>query len=172
MCTSIEEADDLLKVAHSKGLRLAVNHNLLYAGAYQQLRTIVHSGQLGPIDHSTFNYFLELGQIRSGPFDTWMLREPRNIILEIAPHPFSALIDLLGVPDEISVSASGESVLPGGANVFRKWQVRTRIGHTTADINFNLGPGFPQRTINIRGLSGSAFVDFDANTCVPVSSQA
>ena len=34
------------------------------------------------------------------------------------------------------------------------------------DININFGPGFPQRAISVRGLFGSAAIDFDANTCI------
>jgi len=32
-------------------------------------------------------------------------------------------------------------------------------------VEIDFGPGFPQRTISVRGLFGSAFVDFDANVC-------
>jgi len=165
LCISAEEADELLALANHKKLRLGVNHNMLYAGAYERLRNIVYSGGIGPIEHVTCNHFLELGQIRFGPFDSWMLRDPGNTILEIGPHPLSALLDLVGIPDSLSVAADRKSQLPGGTHVFRRWQVHTTIGRTTADININLGPGFHQRTINVRGLSGSAAVDFDANTC-------
>ena len=48
MCTSVEEADGLLTLARHNGLRFGVNHNMLFAGAYQRLREIVHSGALGP----------------------------------------------------------------------------------------------------------------------------
>src|ERR1700690_2949968 len=156
LCTSVEEAEELLALAKDKKLRLGVNHNMLYAGAYERLRNIVHSGGLGPLDHVTINHFLELGQIRFGPFDSWMLRDPANAILEIGPHPLSALLDLVGIPDDLSVNADRQSQLPGGARVFRRWRVHTTIGRTTADININLGPGFYQRTISVRALSGSA----------------
>ena len=33
------------------------------------------------------------------------------------------------------------------------------------EYKIDFGPGFPQRTISVRGLFGSAFVDFDANVC-------
>ena len=40
------------------------------------------------------------------------------------------------------------------------------VGRAAVDININLGPGFGQRTISVRGHNGSAVVDFDANTCL------
>jgi len=165
MCTSVEQADDLIAVAHEKGVRLGVNHNMLYAGAYQRLRQIVRSGILGPLDHASFNHFLELGQIRFGPFDSWMFRAPGNVFLEIGPHLLSALLDLVGTPDEIVAVADRSVALPGGAQVYRRWRVHTTVARTAVDININLGPGFSQRTISLRGLLGSALVDLDANTC-------
>src|ERR1019366_2356413 len=49
MCTSVEEADELLALARDNGLRLGVNHNFLYTRAYQRLREVVISGGLGPL---------------------------------------------------------------------------------------------------------------------------
>jgi predicted dehydrogenase/nucleoside-diphosphate-sugar epimerase len=164
MSTSVEEADDLCALAHKNQVQLGVTHNMLFAGAYQRLRTIVHSRALGPLQHITINQFLELGQIRSGPFDTWMLRSPGNVILEIGPHLISALLDLAGIPDNISVTADDPVELPN-RRVFCRWRVRGSVGRTAVDININLRPGFPQRTISVRGLLGSVLVDFDANTC-------
>ena len=166
MCTSVDEAEDLLALAREKGLRVGVNHNFLFSGAYRRLRDVIHSGAIGPLDHVSFNHFFELSQIRSGPYDAWMLRAPGNAILEIGPHLMSAVLDLVGTPDDISVAADRQFDLPTGARVFRRWRVRTTVGRTAVDININLGPGFSERAISVRGLFGSAAVDFDANTCL------
>lgn len=165
MCPMVEECNELLDLAQTGKLQVGVNHNMLFAGAYKRLREAVHAGILGPTDHITFNHFMELGQIRLGPFDSWMLREPANVLREIGPHILSALIDLVGMPDSISAVADRESALPGGGKAYRRWRIKATVGNTTADININLGPGFGQRTINLRGLSASAVVDYDANTC-------
>ena len=95
-----------------------------------------------------------------------MLRAPGNVILEVGPHLISALLDFAGTPDTIAVSADRKIRLPGGAEVFRRWRIHSNVGRMAADININLGPGFDQRTIVVRGLLGSATVDFDANTCL------
>jgi predicted dehydrogenase/nucleoside-diphosphate-sugar epimerase len=165
MCTTVDEADELLALARDNGLCLGVNHNFLFAGAYSRLREVLRSGELGPLDHVTFNYFFELRQIRFGPFDSWMLRAPGNVILETGPHVLSALLDLAGTPDDVSAAADRKADLPGGAHVFRRWRVHTSVGRTAVDININVGPGFGQRTIYVRGLFGSAMVDLDADTC-------
>ncbi len=165
MCSTADAADELLAIARDKGLRIGVNHNFLYSGAYRRLRDVVCSGALGPLDHVSFNHFFELGQIRFGPFDSWMLGAPGNALLEIGPHLLSALLDLVGTPENVSVTPDRRFDLPGGVHMFRRWRIHTTVGRTAVDININLGPGFAQRTISVRGLLGSATADFEANTC-------
>ena len=165
MCVSTEETSELLALAAGRGLTIGVNHSMLFEGAFCRLRDHVRAGHLGPLDHLTFNYLNELAFIRLGPFNNWMLREPGNALLEIGPHPISGLIDLVGVPDEISVVADRDIVLPGGGRVYRRWSIQARAGRVAAQINLDFGPGFPQRTVIARGLTGAAFADLDANTC-------
>src|SRR3974390_1831235 len=57
MCTSVEEADELLALARDNGLCLGVNQNFLYTSAYQRLREVVISGGLGALDYVAFNHF-------------------------------------------------------------------------------------------------------------------
>ena len=165
MCVSVDEANDLCKLARQNGLYLGVSHNMLYSDPYRRLRELVRSRRLGPLSHVTINHFVEMGQIRFGPFDSWMLRSPGNPFLEIGPHLISVLIDLVGSPDEIKAAADRRVDLPGEAHVFSRWRVRATVGRTAVDINVNLGPGFPQPCIAVRGILGSAMVDFPANTC-------
>ncbi len=166
MCTSGAEADDLLQTARGRGLKVGVNHNFLYSAAYVRLRKIIHSRAIGPLDQVTFNHFFELPQIRFGPQEAWMLRAPGNAILEVGPHLVSAMLDLVGQPEQLSVIADREIILPGGTRIFRRWRIHATVGRTAVDININFGPGFAQRTINVRGQSGSAWLDLDSNTCV------
>lgn len=165
MCVSIDQAKELLALAHEAGLHVGVVHNMLYAGAYQRLRETVKSGIIGPLEHVSINHFIELKPIRLGPFDSWMLRAPGNVFLEIGPHLISALLDLVGPPNEVKVIADRKADLPGGGSVYRRWRILTAADHVAADINIDLSPGFPQRTIHVRGMLGTATVDFDANSC-------
>ena len=165
MCVSGDETRDLLAIAAAKGLTVGVNHSMLFESAFQRLRQHVHGGDLGPIDHVTINYFAELPFIRLGPFGNWMLREPGNALLEIGPHPISGLVDLIGVPDEIHVTADRDIVLSGGARAYRRWRIHALAGRIAADVNIELGPGFPQRTVAVHGLLGAAHADLGANTC-------
>jgi predicted dehydrogenase/nucleoside-diphosphate-sugar epimerase len=165
LCISIEQADDLCTLARKNGPHLGVSHNMLYSDVYQRLRELVRSRSLGPLSHVIINHFHELGQIRFGPFDSWMLRTPGNAFLEVGPHLISILLDLVGRPSEILATADRKVNLPGGNYVFTRWRIHATVDRTAVDVNVNLGRGFSQRSITARGFLGTAAVDFDANTC-------
>lgn len=166
MCVSAEECSDILSIAEKSGRTVGVSHSLVFESSFARLRDHIRAGDLGPLDHVTINLFIELGFIRFGPFTNWILREPQNSLVEVGPHPISALIDLVGVPDEFEVIADRDVIIPGGARVYRRWRIHARSGRTSADVNIELGPGFQQRTVAVRGLAGTALVDLDAATCV------
>lgn len=166
MCSSTEQADELVKLARERSLCLGVSHNFLFSAAYKRLREAVHSNQLGPIDYISIDYLYELPQFRFGPFDTWMLRNPGNVVLETGPHLLSALLDLIGTPETFTVAADRKVRLPSGVEICRRWRVQASVGRTAVDMNMNFSPGFPQRRIYVRGLFGSALLDLDADTCV------
>lgn len=165
MCITAAECADLVAKAREVNRIVAVSQSLVFEGAFARLRDAIASGMLGPIDHVAINLFVEIGLIRVGPFGSWMLREGKNIMLEVGPHPLSALLDLLGDADDLEATADKDIVLPGGARVYQRWRIHSHHGRTSADITIDVGPGFQQRTVAVRGLSGVAYVDLDANTC-------
>ncbi len=57
-----------------------------------------------------------LEQLRSGPFNLWMLREPRNIMLEVGPHCLAPMLDLVGSPKLAGAARRNPVDLPGVAD--------------------------------------------------------
>jgi predicted dehydrogenase/nucleoside-diphosphate-sugar epimerase len=166
MCTSVEEGEELARLATQRGLRLAVGHNFLFAEPYLRLREDLQAGRFGRLDHVAVTWHRELPQISHGPFDSWMLRDPANLMLEIGSHAVAHLIDLVGVPDELRARASNPRVLPTGKTVFRRWQVDAVKGPTAVELRFSFVPGFDEQTIHVRGTLAAATVDFVRNTYV------
>ena len=164
MCTSVAEGEELVQLARRMGLYLGVNHNFLFTEAFERLRDAVK--RLGPIDQITFNHFFELAQVRLGPVGSSMLRSPGNVILETGPHLISALLEIVGSLESISTIADRKMTLSNGDIIYRRWRVRAEAGRTAIELGMNFGPGFPQRTIYVRGLLGAVTVDFDANMCI------
>jgi nucleoside-diphosphate-sugar epimerase/predicted dehydrogenase len=165
MCISTGETKDLLDTARAACLRIGVDHSMLFIPAYERLRKLVRNGDLGTIDYLNITHLSELGVIRLGPFNNWIVREQQNALLEIGSHLVSELIDLVGEPEIMSVTADREVVMPGAGRAYRRWRIHATVGRTAADLTLEFSPGFPHRTIMARGLLGSAFIDFNSNIC-------
>lgn len=163
MCTRVEDCDALARLAEAKGLRLGVGHNFLFSECFEALRRDLRQGLLGRLDHVTITWHRELPQATFGPFDSWMLRDPGNIILEIGSHAAAAVLDLVGPPQDLRARASNPIELPTGVKFFRRWQADGTHGATAVDLRFSFVPGFGEFTIQVRGSLASATVDFDQN---------
>jgi nucleoside-diphosphate-sugar epimerase/predicted dehydrogenase len=164
MCAVAEDCDELVRLAGERGLRLGVGHNFLFAENYERLRQDVKSGVLGLIDDVAITWHRPLPQITHGPFDAWMLRDPRNILIEVGSHSMAHLLDLVGEPDEFEARPSHATELPTGVKFYRHWQVNALRGRTAIELRFSFVPGFSEYTIHVRGSLASATVDFDRNT--------
>lgn len=166
MATTAEECASLAEAAQAKGVKVGVGHNFLFSPIYEALRNDLRSGKLGKPDLITLTWHKGLGQATSGPFNIWMLRDPRNILLEIGPHLVSALLDLAGPLEIGQVRATNKLELPTGQPFYRRWQVTAGDGATAAMLNLSFAPGFSEHSIHVRGTLASAVVDFEANTYV------
>ena len=166
MVTRSEDADPLIERARAAGALIGVGHNFLFAPPYQRLRADLRAGRLGRPREITITWNKPLPQIRSGPFDTWMLRDPGHIMLEIGPHSAAHLLDLVGPVGPISVRASDAVDLSGGGRFYRRWRVEAVDGPSVATLNFSMAAGFSEHTIHVRGTLAAATVDFERDTYV------
>jgi predicted dehydrogenase/nucleoside-diphosphate-sugar epimerase len=164
MCDRAADCDALVQLAAERGLRLGVGHNFLFSEPYELLRDAIHSGILGRIDHVTIAWNRFLPQSVHGPFDIWMLRDPRNIMLEIGSHSVASMLDLVGIPDAMEVRASNPIDLPTGRRFYRRWQVDAFSSNTAVELRFSFVPAFSEYTIHVRGSLAAASVDFERNT--------
>lgn len=164
MCARAADCDTLVRIAAERTLRLGVGHNFLFAEPYEQLWRDMRSGVLGRIDDVTITWNRPLSQIAHGPFDTWMLRDPRNILSEIGSHSVAHMLDLVGEPDELQVQPSNPVDLPTGRIFYRHWHVNACKGRTAVELRFSFVPGFAEHTIHVRGSLAAATVDFERST--------
>ena len=83
MAITALECEGLIERARSTGVKVGVGHNFLFAPIYERLKQDLTPGRLGRPDEITITWNKGLGQLQSGPFNLWMLREPGNILLEV-----------------------------------------------------------------------------------------
>lgn len=95
LTASVEEAEELVALAHERGLILMVGHTFEYSPAVNELKKLVESGNLGKI------YCIEAERVNLGLF-----RSDINVIWDLAPHDISILLYLLGkTPERVRVQA-------------------------------------------------------------------
>jgi UDP-2-acetamido-3-amino-2,3-dideoxy-glucuronate N-acetyltransferase len=91
----VGEAEELVKVAENKNLKLMVGHVLLYHPAVLKIKEEIDSGRIGMLQYIYSNR-LNLGAIRS----------EENILWSFAPHDIS-VIQYLVNKEPVSVKADG-----------------------------------------------------------------
>ena len=156
-----EQCQQLVDLAKARGLKLGVNHNFLFLPSYERLRSELHDGTLGPIDHVTVNWLYMLGLLQFGPYNNWMLREPGNLVYELGPHLAAFVVDLLGPVDDLVAVASHPIDLPGHQRVWRHWNAIGRTDGRSLSFNLSVAAGQPERSVHVRCHAGSAHLDFE-----------
>ncbi len=167
LCHTVSDCQELRQHADKIGRIIGVTHNFLFVPGYEKLITDWRSGRLGQIDQIDIIWNKELGQLQGGPFGSWMLQTPTNILFEVAPHSLAHLIHLLGSqPDSISVEAHDKIELPRGLEFYRRWEIRGWKGNTSIRLRLSFVDGYPEHYLHVRGTNATAHVDFEHNTYV------
>lgn len=96
------EAEDLIKIADEKNLKLMVGHVLLYHPAVKKIKELVNNGVIGKLQYIYSNR-LNLGTIRS----------EENIWWSFAPHDIS-VIQYLNDSDPIEINSNGADFIQNG----------------------------------------------------------
>lgn len=96
------EAEELVKIAEEKNLKLMVGHLLLYHPAVLKLKELINEGKIGKLQYIYSNR-LNLGAIRS----------EENILWSFAPHDISILQYITG-SNPLHVFAKGSSFVQKG----------------------------------------------------------
>lgn len=164
MCATAAACDELVALAATRGVRLGVSHNFLFTTPWQRLRADVQAGRLGPLDEIRVVWNRFLPQSVYGPFDTWMLRDPRHIALEIGAHAMAFVLDLTGEPDDVRVRASDPLALPTGVDFYRRWQIDAQKNRAAIDVRMRFTPAFSEFYVHVRGALAAATVDCERNT--------
>lgn len=157
---------EMCQAADTAGKSLGVSHNFLALPGYNRLKRLVQTGQLGRVSALQVNWCLPLAPLRSGPFGLWLLREPRNLLLELGPHLYAFVTDLYGPLEVQHLALSRPVALPGGGKRHQSWRVLGRAGGVEVTLNLSLVETIDDRSVQLRGSAGMARFDFAADTLI------
>ena len=163
---SAEETREMVAAADEAGVRFSAGHNFLGLPSYLRLKSAMKAGKLGRVSAIEVNWCLPLAPLRSGPYGLWLLRQAKNLLLELGPHPFAFAVDLFG-PLEVLHLALGQPItLPGGAVRHQSWRILAKAGDVDVTFNLSMVETHDDRSMLVRGSSGVARLDYAADTLV------
>lgn len=163
---SVAELRQMSDAADAAGRALGVCHNFLGLPSWGRLRQAKDDGRLGLVSSMQVNWSLPLAPLRSGPYGIWLMKDTRNLLLELGPHPFSFAVDLFGGLEVEHVSLGQWITLPGGERRPQSWRILARAGEVDVTIALSLVESVDDRSVVLRGSSGLARLDYAADTLV------
>jgi predicted dehydrogenase len=93
--SNAEQAEELINLAHKKGLIIMVDHTFLFTGAVTKIKEIIDSQALGSL------FFYDSTRVNLGLF-----QHDINVVWDLAPHDFSIMNYLLN-KSPVGISAQG-----------------------------------------------------------------
>lgn len=161
-----DEAELMRETAAEVGKVLAAGHNFLGLPSFERLKAMMRAGEFGRVSWVQINWSLPLAPLRSGPFGLWLLREPRNLLLELGPHLYAFAVDLLGAPEVLHLELGQPVELSGGGTRHQSWRVLARAGAVDLAFNISLVEVVDDRSVTVRGSSAMARLDFASDTLI------
>jgi predicted dehydrogenase len=96
--SKVFQAEELIKIAESKNLKIFLDHTFLYTGAVKKIKEMVVSGELGDI------IYFDSVRINLGLF-----QHDVNVIWDLAPHDLSIMKYIIPDKEVAGVTACGVS---------------------------------------------------------------
>jgi nucleoside-diphosphate-sugar epimerase/predicted dehydrogenase len=163
---SAAETADMVAAGQKAERLMAAGHNFLGMPGYERLRKAAQSGALGRISMAEINWCFPLPPLRSGPFGLWLLREPKNLLLELGPHLFAFATDLFGPVGVSHLQLSKPITLPGKELRHQGWRILARVGDVDVTFNISLVETVDDRSVVLRGSTAQARFDYASDTLV------
>jgi len=148
MAMNAEEARRMVECAARHGRRLCVDHNHLYDPVMVKARRLIESGAVGDIIWLDSYYGFDLGSNRNtrymlpGGGDHWTFKIPGGLYQNLAPHPLSVALDVLGAPYRIGVQADASRVVPHQATDELRIFLDTPRGRGKVTVSLAASPRF------------------------------
>ena len=158
---SSADAGELKAVAERQGLPLGVNHNNAFHPQFERLLSDLRAGKIGRLEHVQITLSVPLRQLDAGDYSHWMFQEPRNIVFEQAPHPFSQLVELIGRVQSLETNVLGTRELFPGQLFHDRWLISAKGERGTAEVYLAFGQDFTRSTLQVLGSDGSLQCDLN-----------
>lgn len=152
--------------AETSGRRFHAGHNFLGLPSYVRMKEAMKRGDYGRVSTAEITWALPLAPLRSGPFNLWLLREPRNLILELGPHLMAFAHDLFGPIEVLHAEASKPVALPGDDMRPQGFRILARAGDVDVTFTMSMVETTDDRSVTLRGSSARARLDYASDVLI------
>jgi predicted dehydrogenase len=156
----------MAEAAQVNGRRFHAGHNFLGLPSYTRMKAAMLGGDYGRIASAEITWALPLAPLRSGPFNLWLLREPKNLILELGPHLMAFAHDLFGEVEILSAHASHPTLLPGEDPRPQGFRILARAGGVNITFTMAMVETVDDRSVTLRGSSARARLDYASDVLI------
>ena len=163
---SADETRDIRQCSEKAGKSFVAGHNFMGLPSYDRLKAQIAAGALGRIGSAEINWHFPLAPLRSGPFGIWLLREPKNLLLELGPHLFGFAVDLFGPLEIDHLSLGKEIEIPSAGSRPQSWRIVARAGDVDVTLNLSLVETVDDRSLTVRGSTARARLNYAEDTLV------
>ncbi|MFZ5963194.1 NAD-dependent epimerase/dehydratase family protein [Thalassococcus sp. BH17M4-6] len=163
---SADQTRAIQLAAEATGKRFHAGHNFLGMPSYLRLKEMRDKGLLGRVSGAEVNWCFPLAPLRSGPYGLWLLREPKNLLLELGPHLMAFAVDLFGTPQITHAELSKPIALPGDDMRPQGWRILARAGDVDITFTISLVETIDDRSVTLRGSTARARFDYAADTLI------
>ncbi len=161
------ETQKITQVADEEGKTFGAGHNFMGLPSYERLKSAVTDGALGRVTSAEINWHFPLAPLRSGPFGLWLLREPKNLLLELGPHLFAFAVDLFGDLEIEHLSLGKPIALPADTNSRpQSWRILARAGDVDVTLNLSIVETMDDRSVTVRGSTAQARLNYAQDTLI------
>lgn len=160
VAVSAPETQAMVEAAQASGKIFAAGHNFMGTPGYARLKAALAEGRIGRVARAEINWCFPLGPLRAGPYGIWLMREPRNLLLELGPHLYAFAQDLCGDIEVLHLDISKPVDIPGDTWRPQGWRILARAGGVDVTFNLSLVETFDDRSVTLTGSGGMARYDY------------
>ncbi|MEW6570095.1 MAG: NAD-dependent epimerase/dehydratase family protein [Nitrospirota bacterium] len=157
MALTVEECEEMTKVAKERKVKLCVDHNMIYDEVIQEAMKLASGGLIGDLIsvevRQVYNARRSPAIIEEGAqFCHWTYQLNGGVLQDLMPHPASLIVEYLTEIKELQCIGHNRGLLPGG------WQDEVRVLVKSNDvigyISISLSEKPDMMTLTLGGTKG------------------
>jgi predicted dehydrogenase len=140
MATSEAECEAMSAAAARAGREICVGHCLVYTPAVMQAMELITSGRVGQVVQASVSFSYDVRRNPSFGTAHWSMQLPGGLAEDLAVHPLSLLIRLLGRSARVMSVTRGAPSIPGNQTADMRALLDAERGLGTVSVSLRAKP--------------------------------